>query len=55
MLSKIQSPKTKQDLIRSLQGASIRSVQVFEAGGLSDLPAKSDLIRQKVTVIVIKS
>lgn len=55
MLSKIQSPKTKQDLIRSLQGVTIRSVHVFEADGLAGLPAKSDLIRQKATVIVIKS
>ena len=55
MLSKIQTPKTKLELIRSLQNAPIRSVQVFEADGLSALPAKTDLIRQKATVIIIKS
>lgn len=55
MLSKIQKPKTKQELIKALQSASIRSVEVFEGDSLANLPAKLDLIRQKATLIVVKN
>ena len=54
MLSKVQKPKSKQELIKALQAASIRSVEVYEAEGLANLPAKPDLIRQRATVIVVR-
>ncbi len=54
MLSKIHKPKTKQELIKALQAASIRSVEVYEGEVLASLPAKPDLVRQKATVIVVR-
>jgi hypothetical protein len=55
MLSKIQKPKSKQELIKALQTASIRSVEVYEGDNLAKIPVKSDLVRQKVTLLVIRS
>ena len=55
MLSKVQSPKTKQQLIKALHAASIRSVEVYEGEGLANLPTKPDLIRQKATVLILRS
>jgi|GEM_PF-998300 len=55
MLPKIQIPKTKQELIKALQAACARSVEVYEGEGLANLPAKPDFIRQKATVIVVRS
>jgi hypothetical protein len=54
MLSKVQTPKNKQELIRSLQSTSISSVNVFEGDTLSNIPSVSEMKRQKVSVIVIK-
>ncbi len=54
MLSKIQKPKTKQELIRSLQSAPIQSVTVYEGSDLNLIPSKPDLIRQKASVIVLR-
>jgi hypothetical protein len=54
MLSKIQKPKTKQDLIKALQSAPIKSFEIYEGNDISCLPSKSDLVRQKVTVVVVK-
>ena len=54
MLSKIQKPKTKQELIRALQSASIQSVTVYEIDDLVQIPSKSELIRQKVSVIILR-
>ena len=54
MLSKIQKPKTKQDLIKALQSAPIKSFEIYEGSEVNQLPAKPDLIRQGSTVIVIR-
>lgn len=54
MLSKVQTPKTKQELIRSLQSTPIQSVKVYEGETLSTLPSVSEMIRQKVSVILVK-
>ena len=54
MLSKIQKPKTKQDLIKALQVAPIRSFEIYEGSEVNQLSAKSDLVRQGSTVIVIR-
>ncbi len=54
MLSKIQKPKTKQDLIRALQSAPIKSFEIYEGAEVNQLPNKSDLSRQAATVIVIR-
>ncbi len=54
MLSKIQKPKTKQELIKALQSASVQSITVYEGSDLNLIPSKSDLIRQKASVIVLR-
>lgn len=54
MLSKVQKPKTKQELIKALQSAPIKSVAVYEGSEVNELPAKSDIIRQGATIIVIR-
>lgn len=55
MLSKVQKPRTKQELIKALQSASIQSVTVYEGSDLNLLPSKMDLIRQKASVIIVRS
>lgn len=55
MISKIQKPKTKQELVKSLQSAPIRSFEIYEGSDLNRLPSKADLTRQAATVIVIRS
>jgi hypothetical protein len=54
MLSKIQKPKTKQELIKALQSAPIKSFEIYEGSEVSLIPAKSELARQVSTVIVIR-
>lgn len=54
MLSKIQKPKTKQDLIKALQASSIKSFEIYECSEVNQLPAKSVLVRQGASVIVIR-
>jgi hypothetical protein len=54
MLSKVHKPKSKQDLIRALQSAPIKSFKVYEDTEVNQLPSKADLIRQGSTVIVIQ-
>jgi hypothetical protein len=54
MLSKVHKPKSKQDLIRAIQSAPIKSFKVYEDTEVNQLPSKADLIRQGSTVIVIQ-
>jgi hypothetical protein len=54
MLSKVQKPKTKQELIKALQSTSIQSVTVYEGSDLNLIPSKTDLIRQKASVIILR-
>mgnify|MGYP001006987218 CR=1 FL=1 len=54
MLSKIQKPKSKQELIKALQSASIQSVTVYEGSDVNLIPSKSDLIRLKASVIIVR-
>lgn len=53
MLSKVHKPKSKQDLIRALQLAPIKSFEIYEGSGISKLPSKNDLIRKENVLIVI--
>lgn len=55
MISKIQKPKTKQELVKALQSAPIKSFEIYEGSDLNQLPAKSELTRKAATVIVIRS
>ena len=54
MLSKVHKPKTKQDLIRALQSAPIKTFKVYEDTEINQLPSKSELVRQGATVIVVR-
>lgn len=53
MISTIQKPKTKTELLKALQTANVASVEVYEGAGLSRLPAKTELARRKASVIVV--
>jgi len=54
MLSKVQKPKSKQELIKALQSATIQSVTVYEGSDVNLIPSKSDLIRLKASVIIVR-
>jgi len=54
MLSKIQKPKSKQELIKALQSAPIKTFKVYEETEINQLPSKADLVRQGSTVIIIR-
>ncbi len=47
MLSKVQKPKTKQELIEALQSAPIQSVSVYAGTDVNPIPSKTDFIRKK--------
>ena len=53
MLSKVQKPKTKQDLIKALQSAPIKSFEIYEGSEVNQLPTRQDLVRKASAVIVI--
>ncbi|MCZ8018672.1 hypothetical protein [Novosphingobium sp.] len=54
MLSKIQKPKTKQELIKALQSAPIKSFEIYEGSEVSLMPQKNELTRQGATIIVLR-
>jgi len=54
MLSKVQKPKSKSDLIKAIQSAQVQSVAVYEGANMNLIPSKSDLIRQKASVIILR-
>lgn len=54
MLSKTVAPKTKSELIRSLQSAALTSVEVFEGERLALVPSAAELRRKRASVIVIR-
>lgn len=53
MLTKSVGPKTKAELIASLQKAMFRSVDVYEGDRLASLPALDRLRRANSTVVVL--
>lgn len=53
MLTKIKKPQTKQELIRALGQANVRTVTVYEGSDLRTLPSKDMIERSKQTVIII--
>jgi hypothetical protein len=54
MLSKVHKPKSKQDLIRAIQSAPIKTFKVYEDTEVNQLPSKAELVRQGATVIIIQ-
>lgn len=53
MLNKIQKPKTKQDLIRAINQANIKSISVYEGSDIRNLPSKESIERSNKTVIIL--
>jgi hypothetical protein len=54
MLNKIQKPKNKQDLIKAINQANIKSINVYEGSDLNYLPSKDVLCNSKSTVVILK-
>jgi hypothetical protein len=54
MLSRVQKPKSKSELIKAIQSAQVQSVAVYEGTDINQLPSKADLIRQKASVIIVR-
>jgi hypothetical protein len=50
-----QKPKSKQELVKALQSAPIRSFDIYEGSDLDRLPSKSDFVRQAAAVIIIRT
>lgn len=53
MLTTTQKPKTKQELIRALTQANVKSVTVYEGSDLRGLPSRDVIQRANQTVIII--
>lgn len=54
MLSRIQKPKSKSELIKAIQSAPVQSIAVYEGSDINQLPSKADLIRQKASAIIVR-
>lgn len=54
MLSKVITPKTKAELIRSLQQSQFRSFDVYEGREILKMQSAASLIRDGATVIVLR-
>ena len=53
MLTKHQTPKTKQELIKALTQANVRTVAVYEGEDIRSLPSRDTIQRAKQTVIIV--
>jgi hypothetical protein len=53
MISQIQKPKTKPQLIKALQAANVASVHVYEGDELASLPSKAELSRRRASVVLL--
>jgi len=54
ILSRIVIPKTKAELIRSLQRGTFRSFDIYEGSELTKLPVGGQLAKEGATVIVLQ-
>lgn len=55
MLSKVITPKTKAELIRSLQQSPFRSFDIYEGQQIAKMQTAARLTRDGATVIVLRS
>ena len=53
MLSKVQKPKTKQDLVKAISQANLASFHLYEGNDISKMPTKYDLTRTNAVVLVL--
>ncbi len=54
MLGTVHHPKTKSELAQAITRSKVQSIAVYEGNDLNRLPSKSDLIRSRSTVVVLK-
>lgn len=54
MLSKVQKPKTKQDLVKAISQANLASFDLYEGNDLTKVPTKHDLTRTNAVVLVLR-
>lgn len=54
MLSKLQKPKTKQDLLKAISQANLASFDLYEGNNLARVPTKYDLTRANAVVLVLR-
>lgn len=54
MLSKVQKPKTKQDLVKAISQANLFSFDLYEGADLTKVPTKYDLTRINAVVLVLR-
>lgn len=54
MLSKVQKPKTKQDLVKAISQANLASFAVYEGNDLAKVPTKHELTRTNAVVLVLR-
>jgi len=55
ILSKVVVPKTKAELIRSLQQAPFRSFDIYEGREIANVQTVAGLARDGATVIVLRN
>lgn len=54
MLSKLQKPKTKKDLVKAISQANLASFDLYEGTDLPKVPTKHDLTRANAVVLVLR-
>lgn len=54
MLSKVQKPKTKQDLVKAISQADLASFELYEGTDLTRVPSKYDLTKANAVVLVLR-
>lgn len=54
MLSKVQKPKTKQELVKAISQANLASFDLYEGNDLTKVPTKHDLTRSNSAVVVLR-
>lgn len=53
MLSKVQKPKTKQELVKAINQANLASFLLYEGNDIPKVPTKQDLTRTNAVVLVL--
>ena len=53
MLSTVQAPRTKQDLVKAIQAARVQTITTFEGNEVLKLPSLRELVRKKASIIVL--
>ncbi len=54
MLTKIEPPRTKRELITDLERSQPKRIEVFEGVNLAKLPSRHDLQKPNLAIIVLR-